>query len=163
MKNEDSKVLIIGIGNVGRQDDALGWMFLEYLDTEHFHSIDIEYRYQLQVEDAEIIGSYERILFIDACKTENDRGFFIKPCLPSDKHSFSTHSLLPETVMHLANSLYEKIPDAFVMGIQGYEWELDMGVSDGAYQNYLNALNFFLENFDAFIDTKQEFTNHVLL
>ncbi|MBT8259230.1 MAG: hydrogenase maturation protease [Bacteroidia bacterium] len=163
MKKEGNKVLILGIGNVGRQDDALGWMFLEYLDTEHFSSVDIEYRYQLQVEDAELIGSYDRILFIDACKTEIDRGFFMKPCVSSDKHSFSTHSLLPETVMHLAGSLYENIPDAFVMGIQGYEWELEMGVSDMAYQNYLNALNFFIENYDDFIDIKKEFTNHVLI
>ena len=52
MKKSDYKTIILGIGNNGRQDDGLGWAFLDFLEEQNT-TIDLEYRYQLQIEDAE--------------------------------------------------------------------------------------------------------------
>ena len=49
----DRKTLLIGIGNSGRSDDALGWKFVDEF-VEYGHLFDLEYRYQLQIEDAEL-------------------------------------------------------------------------------------------------------------
>tara|TARA_R110002033_G_scaffold157164_1_gene193298 strand:- start:1046 stop:1276 length:231 start_codon:yes stop_codon:yes gene_type:complete len=68
MKKEDRQnVIIFGIGNAGRQDDGIGWLFLGFLQNQN-ENINLEYRYQLQIEDAELISHYNRVIFVDATK-----------------------------------------------------------------------------------------------
>ena len=45
MKKLD-KTLIIGIGNNTRQDDGLGWCFLDKLTEEGFNEDNLLYKYQ---------------------------------------------------------------------------------------------------------------------
>ncbi len=141
MKKSD-KIIILGIGNNGRQDDGLGWMFLDFLE-EQGSDIDIEYRYQLQIEDAELISNYDTVIFVDATKEETEEGFYLEPCLPSEKYSFSTHALAPETIMHLSNKLYNHKPDASIFAIQGYDWELMIGLSEKGTINLNKAKKYF--------------------
>jgi Ni,Fe-hydrogenase maturation factor len=63
-----SRTLLIGIGNSGRADDGLGWAFLDEVEKTLPKNYDLEYRYQLQVEDAELISHYNTVFFIDAHK-----------------------------------------------------------------------------------------------
>lgn len=143
MKSTD-KTIIIGIGNNGRQDDGLGWAFLDYLETLD-PDFDIEYRYQLQIEDAEMLAEYDTVIFVDATKEKTDSGYSFNECLASEEYSFSTHALQPETIMYLSNSIYNHFPKAYVLGIEGYEWELQMGLTDKAKGNLENVNNFFSE------------------
>ena len=140
-----NKTIIIGIGNSGRQDDGLGWLFLDFLKEEGFKNIDLEYRYQLQIEDAELISHYDTVVFVDASKEITKNGYYYKVCKSSNKHSFSTHELVPETILYLAEDLYNKKPDAHILGIQGYKWELQMGLSKVAKNNFQVAKAFFKE------------------
>ncbi len=141
MKKSD-KIIILGIGNNGRQDDGLGWMFLDFLEEQN-SDIDIEYRYQLQIEDADLISNYDTVIFVDATKEETEEGFYLEPCHPSEKYSFSTHALEPETVLYLSDKLYNHNPDASIFAIQGYEWELQIGLSKKASKNLDKAINYF--------------------
>lgn len=142
MKKLDSKAIILGIGNNGRQDDGLGWAFLDFLKEQNAN-IDIEYRYQLQIEDAELISNYDTVFFVDATKEDTKDGFYLKPCLPSERYSFSTHALEPETIMYLSRKLYDHKPDASVFAIQGYVWELKIGLSDNGNSNLDKAKKYF--------------------
>lgn len=148
MKKSDNKTIILGIGNNGRQDDGLGWKFLDFLKTENT-GFDLEYRYQLQIEDAELISYYDRVIFVDATKETTENGFYFEPCQPSEKYSFSTHALEPQTILYLSKQLYEHNPEAYILAIQGYYWELKIGLSDKGNQN-LNK-------------TKQHFTDKILV
>ncbi len=141
-ERDNKKVIILGIGNNGRQDDGLGWMFLDFLEEQNT-TIDIEYRYQLQIEDADLISNYDKVIFVDATKEDTDNGFYLKPCLPSEEYSFSTHALNPETIMYLAKKLYDHNPDASIFAIQGYDWELKIGLSDKGSQNLDKAKKYF--------------------
>jgi hydrogenase maturation protease len=134
----------LGIGNTGRQDDGLGWLFLDFLKTQK-NSYVLEYRYQLQIEDAELISNYDEVIFVDATKEETNDGFFLKPCQASDKYSFSTHALAPETILYLTNKLYDHNPNSSIFGIQGYEWELKIGLSKRANENLDKAKNYFID------------------
>ena len=145
MKKSDNKTIVLGIGNNGRQDDGLGWLFLDFLKTEQT-GIDIEYRYQLQIEDAELISKYENVIFIDATKDETEIGYYFKPCYPSEKYSFSTHALEPETILYLSNKLYNHQPEASIFAIQGYDWELMIGLSKKGTQNLNKAKQYFKDN-----------------
>ncbi len=143
-KNDRKAILIFGIGNNGRQDDGLGWCFLDFLKQQKT-TMDLEYRYQLQIEDAELISKYNQVIFVDATKEKTEDGFYIKPCHPSEKYSFSTHALAPETILHLASKLYDHKPIALVIGIQGYEWELEIGLSKKGAHNLDKAKKHFNE------------------
>ncbi len=66
---DDASCLIYGIGNVGRQDDGLGWAFVDWLEARgRCPNAEIQRNYQLLLEDAELISTKKRVLFIDATK-----------------------------------------------------------------------------------------------
>ena len=142
MKKSDHKTIIFGIGNNGRQDDGLGWSFLALLQTDNlpFH---LEYRYQLQIEDAELISRYDNVIFVDASKTKIEEGYKLYPCVPEDNYSYSTHALAPETILYLTSKLYNRRPNAQILAIQGINWDLKIGLSDVAANNLVRAYQYF--------------------
>jgi hydrogenase maturation protease len=138
--------LIIGIGNNTRQDDGLGWCFLETLEKDGFNSENLLYKYQLMVEDAELIGEYETVFFVDACKTDVPKGFEIEQIYPAKQVAFSTHAVPPNQILNLCETIYNKKPKAFVIKIQGYKWDIEIGLTEQAKINLINAFSYFKEN-----------------
>jgi hydrogenase maturation protease len=145
MREFDNKILIIGIGNSGRADDGLGWAFVDEVKERLPENFDFEYRYQLQIEDAELIGHYARVYFVDADIESYEEGFRLSSCKPNAVHGFTTHELEAGTVVYLAENLYNKKPEAFVLGISGLNFELEMGLSGVAKANLNKALRYFDE------------------
>ncbi|MDZ7651023.1 MAG: hypothetical protein U5K54_29970 [Cytophagales bacterium] len=82
-----SRILMIGIGNNGRSDDALGWKFVDEF-SDHEDLFDVEYRYQLQIEDALLITEYKKVIFVDASHKEYDNGYSFYKCEPGPHRSF---------------------------------------------------------------------------
>lgn len=140
-------ILIIGIGNNTRQDDGLGWSFLDALEKEGFNSHNLLYKYQLMVEDAEIISNYETVIFVDAYKKSLKNGFLFEKLKPALKFEFSTHSVPPSQLLCLCKDIYEKTPNAFVLKIEGFKWDYQINLSAKAKQNLENAVNKFIDNF----------------
>ena len=145
MKESVNKSLIIGIGNCGRTDDGLGWAFLDKIKERLHGNIDHVYRYQLQVEDAELISHYGTVYFVDAHTQSWEDGYTYGRCRPRANHGFSTHELEPETVVYLAETLYNKTPDTFVLGISGVGFDLKIGLTREGEANLSKALDFFNE------------------
>jgi len=137
------RTLLIGIGNGSRGDDALGWLFLNEIEEKDPQKFDMEYRYQLQVEDADMISQYERVLFVDATEELIPKGFAIKKCEPARSYYFSSHVQSPETVLYLCKTLYRTAPEAFVIAIKGYRWELGEPLSNEASEHLEKALKLF--------------------
>ena len=146
MKESGNNILIIGIGNSGRADDGLGWAFIDAVKSRLPDNFDCEYRYQLQIEDAELIAQYHRVYFVDADINAWEEGFRLLPCSSNAAHGFSTHELEPETVVYLSETLYDKKPEAYILGISGLNFDLKMGLSSGAEANLKLALKYFEEN-----------------
>lgn len=142
-----NNTLIIGIGNNTRQDDGLGWLFLDLLENEGFSADNLVYKYQLMVEDAEIISGFESVIFIDACKKlELENGFAFERIYPAKTFSFSTHSVPPNQILNLCETLYAKKPKAYLLKIQGYQWNVEIGLSKQAETNVKKAFSYFIEN-----------------
>ncbi|MBT8204383.1 MAG: hydrogenase maturation protease [Eudoraea sp.] len=146
MKEFGNKILIVGIGNCGRTDDGLGWAFLDQINEKLHGNMDYVYRYQLQIEDAELISHYGTVYFVDAHTHLWEDGFKLERCQPKANHGFSTHELEPETVVYLSETLYNKTPDAFIFGISGVRFDLKIGLTKEAETNLSRALEFFNEN-----------------
>lgn len=146
-----NKTLVLGIGNSSRQDDGLGWKFLDFLGDSEISGIDLEYRYQLQVEDAELISHYQKVIFVDATSEEPEKGFYIRSCHTRELDDITSHSLSPETVNFLCRSVFDKYPECLTLGIEGRQWNLGQGLSAPALRNLSNAQNFFIEHLFAYI------------
>lgn len=132
--------MIIGIGNSSRGDDGLGWKFLD--DLVVGERIDLEYRYQLQVEDAAVISSYDEVIFVDAIARSLREGFVFIPCEPKQTSSFTTHRLEPGAVLWLCQELYREKPVAYVMAIEGVDFQLGQSLSKVARSNLVQAVEF---------------------
>lgn len=124
--------ILLAIGNNGREDDGLGWAFGEWLERTGRFAGDIELRYQLQIEDAELIRHYQRVIFVDASKAKLPNGFSWQREQPAAEVAFSTHALSPGTILRLAADIYDARPEAWTLAIAGEHWELAMGLSETA-------------------------------
>ena len=125
----------------------MGWEFTRLVSLSAGPNLDVEYRYQLQVEDVLLIGSYDDVIFADASHGRLPNGFEIKPCMAAQHYFFSSHLQTPETILYLAKELYHKTPRAFTMAIEGQDWELGTTLSEVAGKHLQSALCFFENEF----------------
>jgi hydrogenase maturation protease len=137
---------MIGIGNSGRSDDGLGWAFVDRICRESAFDGQVEYRYQLQVEDAALISEFERVIFVDSHQGKLANGFQLTRCEPLREFAFTTHVLPPGAVLSLCRDLYGKTPDADLLMIQGTSWNLQIGMSPEAALRLDEAVQFFKHN-----------------
>ncbi len=139
---QGERVLFYGIGNPGRQDDALGVCFIEELQKSATASkAEFDSNYQLNVEDALLISEYDVVVFVDASVEKGLQG----PCKisrvePLDEVSFSSHEMSVGGVLGLCHQLYGRKPRTFLIAIPGFEWGLCEGLSEGARRNLAQAL-----------------------
>lgn len=138
--------IILGYGNPGRQDDGLGVEFAELAERDHSISMlcDVESDYQLNIEDALTISEYEVVVFVDA-SMNLETPFDLKRLKPSMEISFTTHTLSAESLLALCHELYGKVPEAYMLAIKGYQWELGAEMSAQARENLSKAYAFFTE------------------
>ncbi len=129
--------ILFAIGNSGRRDDGLGWAFAQEMQG---FSGQIEYRYQLQIEDAELLTHFNQIVFVDARKDDGGPAYRLTPCRPAIDLSFSTHGLPPEVLLGWCQSMYGHQPKAWLLTIKGQEWNLECGLTKAAQQNLSRAL-----------------------
>lgn len=144
-KKKSSRILIYGIGNPSRQDDALGIVFVEklqeWVDNEKLPNISFDSNYQLNIEDAYDVSEKDVVVFVDASVEPID-GFHFRQIFPGDAISISSHSMSPESVLSLCEELYGKKPSAYLLTIKGFSWELDSKMTDKAEKNLNSALDF---------------------
>jgi len=143
MRNSKTKLLIIGIGNYSRRDDGLGWAFLDELQKKNIAGVELIYKYQLNIEDADLISNYSNVVFIDAFNGKLEKGFSFEKCVPANSFEFTTHALSPGVIVALCQNLYNSIPKAYILKIQGSEWELKDGLSKQSAENLQKGLNYF--------------------
>jgi len=113
---------------------------LDALEKEGFNIDNLLYKYQLMVEDAETISYYDTVIFVDACKENLKNGFSFETLQLSLKLEFTTHSIPPSQLLGLCNNVYIKKPKAYVLKIEGFEWDYQINLSEKANQNLENAL-----------------------
>ncbi len=137
---DNKNIVLLAIGNTGRGDDGLGWHLADRLSETNTNNLQIEYRYQLQVEDALLISQYSTVIFADATLEPLENGYAFEPCLPADHYFYSSHMQNPSTILYLLACLYGKAPKAFLLTMSGYSWELGENLTSMAEKNLSQAL-----------------------
>ncbi len=140
-----SDILLIGIGNISRGDDGIGWLFADEMELYFGQSVTVQKEFQLVVEDALMITEYDTVIFVDASENVLDKGFdFRKIDVPDViKTEFTSHAQTPENIMFLASDLFQYTMDAYVLEISGQDWELGEDLSEYGRLNLHQALIFF--------------------
>jgi hydrogenase maturation protease len=141
---DNDSCLIYGIGNVGRQDDGLGWAFVDWLEAQSLcSSAQLQRGYQLLLEDAELISTKERVLFIDATRDAAVESFTLERAAPRMDFSFTSHAISIPAIMATCQQCFEHLPVVHVLAIRGYEFGLEIGLTDAAKQNLNSAAAHF--------------------
>ncbi len=141
-----NKILFYGYGNPGRQDDSLANALVEKLHKwakeNNIENIDFDSNYQLNIEDAELISHYDKVIFADASMEEID-DFFLSKVSPNEaKVEFSMHAVSPSYVLDLCNKIYNKIPETYLLHIKGYQWEFMCPMTEKAEKNLFAAFSY---------------------
>ncbi len=128
--------LVYGIGNVGRQDDGLGWAFIDWLEHAALcPQAELLRHYQLHLEDADLISHKQRVLFVDATKDSQVDTFRIERVTPRMDFSFTSHAISVASILATCEQCFARTPDVMLLTIRGYEWELQEGLTPAAKNN----------------------------
>lgn len=145
MSQAQGKVLVIGYGNPGRLDDGLGPSLAGRLEKLSLSGITVDADYQLNVEDAAAVAEHDTVIFVDAA-TVGEEPFFFERVFPTPGLGFSSHSVSPGALLALAQELFQKKTEAWILGIRGYSFnEFGERLSLRAQANLEKAAE-FLEN-----------------
>lgn len=149
-------LLVVGIGNPSRGDDALGPSFVERLEQRLGASIargevEVLTDFQLQIEHAIDLEGRRRVVFVDA-SVDAPAPFTFEAVTPSRDRSFSSHALSPSALLDAAARLGGTLPEAHALAIRGARFELGDPLSPQASSHLEAALAFF----DAIVATSTE-------
>lgn len=128
------RVLILGYGNPGRQDDGLGPAAAARLGALGWPNITAYDNYQLNIEDAMDVAEHDVVWFVDAART-GPSPFFIETLAPAATLEFTSHLVRPEAILAMAHQYYDAKPRAFLIGIRGYGFECIEALTPGATAN----------------------------
>ena len=136
--------LLIGFGNQGRGDDGLGPLFAERIEKLAPKGLEIDIDYQLTVDHALAVSEADLVVFADA-EIGAEGSFSFEPIAASGATGMGSHELSPQAVLTLAKTLYGREPQAFLLGIAGWDYgEVKEGLSPEATAHLDEAEAFFL-------------------
>jgi hydrogenase maturation protease len=136
--------LVIGIGNPSRGDDALGTLALERLAALALPQVELLTDFQLQVEHALDLAGRSEVIFIDA-SVSAQAPYEFEPVAAFADASVTTHALSPAAVLDTYRRVIGTPPEAKLLAIRGYAFELGEPLSANARRN-LDAAVAMLES-----------------
>ena len=140
----ERRVLVLGYGNPGRQDDGLGPAMVAEIESMGLPNVTAFDNYQLNIEDAMDVASHDIVWFIDAAKT-GQSPYSVRAISPSSTIEFTSHIVRPEAILAIARQCYGGSPQAFLLGIRGYEFEFIEALTPGAKDNLQAAIGMLID------------------
>lgn len=117
-------LLIIGIGNPLRGDDAAGVRAAEMLSTHvHDRQMRVITTHQLLPEHAEEIAKARRVLFLDASVDVASGRLKCHRITAAAGEQPLSHHVTPEALLLLAQKLYDASPDCWLIEIGGQSFD----------------------------------------
>lgn len=139
------QLVVFGIGNPSRGDDALGPLLLQRLDRARLPGVVTVEDFQLQIEHAIDLQGRSLALFIDAGQG-TPAPFSFAPVYPAFNPAHTTHSLSPGDVLAVySRALEQEPPPAYVLCVRGQRFELGEGLSPAAEAHLEAAWMFLLQ------------------
>jgi hydrogenase maturation protein HypF len=143
-------LLVLGVGNPSRGDDALGPQFIDRLGhalaTEvSSGAVELLTDFQLQIEHAVDLEGRSRVVFVDASVSAAPP-FEFGRVAPEADTSCATHALSPAAVLATHRHVGGEPPEAWVLAIRGERFELGDPLTQRAQAHLDAALSFFVSD-----------------
>jgi hydrogenase maturation protease len=131
----DAPIVVFGVGNPDRGDDALGPALARRLEQLAPPGVQVIEDYQLQVEHALSLEGRRRAVFVDA-GTGTPAPYELRPAHASARFLHTTHALPPEAVLEA----YERFagqpaPESWVLCVRGESFGLGQPLTPQAQRN----------------------------
>jgi hydrogenase maturation protease len=134
------RVLVIGYGNPGREDDGLGAAAAQGIARLDLPGVSTLDNYQLVLEDAVEIAAHDAVWFVDASR-DGDSPCAIHRLEPAFDISFTTHLMKPKTLLAITAQQFGRRPTAHLLSIRGYRFGFREGLSTRAAANLSHAID----------------------
>ncbi|MFO0911757.1 MAG: hydrogenase maturation protease [Pirellulales bacterium] len=119
-------MLIVGLGNTLRGDDALGPLVVDELSRHvDLARVDLVSRAALGPEIAAELQPYDVAIFVDASVDGEPGEIICRELTPAGSAPATTHILTPSLAVTLAHDLYGRAPRVFLITTRGYSFALD--------------------------------------
>jgi hydrogenase maturation protease len=135
------RLLVLGYGNPGRQDDGLGPAAAEAIARLQLPAVRVEVNYQLNIEDAADAAEHDCVLFVDA-SSAGPEPFDFREVQPAVKTAFTSHIVKPEGILAICRQCFGRVPRAYLLAIRGYAFELREELTGRARANLDEAIAF---------------------
>ena len=140
-----AKLLLFGYGNPGRGDDGLGPELIERISLLRLADVECQNDMQLQIEHVTDLVDCDRVLFIDADMSCVEPFAFSEISAVIDD-SYTSHAMSPTALLHAYRQVYGKdAPQAFLLRIRGYDFELGDPLTEKASTNLEAATKLVVE------------------
>lgn len=138
--NPPRGLLVLGVGNPGRRDDGIGPALVDALEADAVPGLSLEAAWQLSLEHAATIVEHRTVMFVDAA-AQGGEPFSLCPVGPGrGTAAFTTHVMDPQDVLAVCGLAFGRVPEAWLLAVRGYDFELGEGLSDVARGNFASAL-----------------------
>lgn len=131
--------LVIGIGNLAREDDGLGWAFLDRLEQRRFRG-ELVRAYQLQLEDADLVSRADRVLVVDSTTDPAVSTYALTTPEPRLEVAFTSHALTIPTVLEVCRQCFGVLPATRVLALRGHSFDLVEGLTPAGTRSLEAAL-----------------------
>lgn len=133
-------ILVIGIGNPSRGDDALGPACIARFEQARPQGVELLTDYQLQIEHALDLDGRELVIFVDASVAAGAPFRLETVGEEAGRPAFS-HALSPAQLLGVYRLVHRCAPPAAqVLAIRGYAFELGAPLSEAARANLDRAV-----------------------
>ncbi len=139
MSASPPRVLVLGYGNPGRQDDGLGPAVAAGIERLGWPNVTASDNYQLNIEDAIDVSEHDFVWFVDAAKTGAEP-YSVREVRPTAEIEFTSHLVRPEAILAIARRCCGRSPPAFLLAVRGYDFEFVEELTPAAADNLRSAL-----------------------
>lgn len=141
-------LLVLGVGNPSRGDDALGSLFVERLEQALAPEVssgvlELLTDFQLQIEHALDLQGRRRVVFVDASVSATPP-FEFERVTPAADAGCLTHALSPAAVLATHRRIAGEPPESWLLAIRGERFELGDPLTPRAEAHLDAALAFFV-------------------
>lgn len=165
------KTLVIGYGNIDRQDDGVAWHVLAELmgrlgvsllspdeDEMPVVSGDYEFQYHLQLmpELADDMGKFDRVVFIDAHTGSVPEEIHKEVVAPVYQNSPFTHHMTASTLLSLCDVIHHRTPASLLVSVRGYEFLFTRSLSQKTQALVSRAADSILEWLNRSNDSEED-------
>ena len=142
--SSEREALVLGLGNLSRRDDGLGWFTVnevrgrlglarlgEYDDGLDAlgHEVDCAFVPQLAPELAEVAAQYRRLVIVDVRVTGDDGIEASKITGELAAVRLLSHELSAGDFVSLIEGLYHCHPCAYLVSVKGHDYDFGVGLS----------------------------------